>query len=97
MCFCRLPHALQEEGPNSPAAAELARLEEEQVQLKSLLRDDSFLLHSKFHPDWGQLFKSGYQDSRFATQVNICRFLCFSRCCLCHFREVKPRPPGSVV
>eukprot|EP00752_Nemacystus_decipiens_P006623 g5954.t1 len=60
---------VMEEGPESPAADELARLEEEQVQLKSLLRNNNFLLHSKFHPDWGQLFKSGYQDSRFATQV----------------------------
>lgn len=59
----------QEEGQDSPTAAELSKLEEEQVQLKSLLRKDSLLLHSKFHPDWGQLFKSGYQDSRFATQV----------------------------
>lgn len=59
----------QEEGPDSPSAAELCKLEDEQLQLKSLLREDSLLLHSKFHPDWGQLFKSGYQDSRFATQV----------------------------
>ncbi|CAM9384432.1 unnamed protein product, partial [Hapterophycus canaliculatus] len=51
------------DGPESPSAVELAELEEEQVQLKSLLRDDGLLLHSKFHPDWGQLFKSGYQDS----------------------------------
>ncbi|CAM9518703.1 unnamed protein product [Ectocarpus sp. 12 AP-2014] len=57
------------EGPDSPAAAELSKLEEEQVQLKSLLRGNGLMLHSKFHPDWGQLFKSGYQDSRFATQV----------------------------
>ena len=41
------------------------------MQLKSLVRNDNFLLHSKFHPDWGQLFKSGYQDSRFATQVGM--------------------------
>ncbi|CAN0201842.1 unnamed protein product [Scytosiphon promiscuus] len=60
---------VMKEGPDSPSAVELAELEEEQVQLKSLLRDDGLLLHSKFHPDWGQLFKSGYQDSRFATQV----------------------------
>lgn len=39
------------------------------MQLKTLLRNDSFRLHSRFHPTWGQLFKSGYQDSRFATQV----------------------------
>ncbi|CAB1112351.1 unnamed protein product [Ectocarpus sp. CCAP 1310/34] len=58
-----------EEGPDSPAAAELPKLEEEQMQLKSLLRGNGLMLHSKFHPDWGQLFKSGYQDSRFATQV----------------------------
>ncbi|CAM9705762.1 unnamed protein product [Pylaiella littoralis] len=58
-----------EEGPDSPAATELSKLEEDQRHLKSLLREDSLQLHSKFHPDWGQLFKSGYQDSRFATQV----------------------------
>ena len=69
MCVSSFAPPVQEEGPESPAAAELAKLEEEQVRLKSLLRSDNFLLHSKFHPDWGQLFKSGYQDSRFATQV----------------------------
>lgn len=39
------------------------------MRVKTLLRDESLLFHSKFHQDWGQLFKSGYQDSRFATQV----------------------------
>lgn len=64
MFLCR-----QEEGPDSSTAAELVQLEDEQVRLKTVLRDGSLLFHSKFHQDWGQLFKSGYQDSRFAKQV----------------------------
>lgn len=61
----------QEEGPDSSAALELARLEDEQVRLKTVLRDDTLLFHSRFHQDWGQLFKSGYQDSRFAKQARV--------------------------
>ncbi|CAN0497098.1 unnamed protein product, partial [Scytosiphon promiscuus] len=61
----------QEECPNSAAASKLSALEDEQVRLKTVLRDDSLLFHSKFHPDWGQLFKSGYQDSRFAIQARL--------------------------
>ena len=64
-------HTCQEEGSTSAAASELSSLEDEQVRLKTVLRADNLLFHSKFHPDWGQLFKSGYQDSRFAIQVRF--------------------------
>ena len=66
--------ACQEEDSSPAAASDLLALEDEQVRLKTVLRDDSLLFHSKFHPDWGQLFKSGYQDSRFAIQVRLVWF-----------------------
>jgi 5' nucleotidase family len=37
---------------------------------KQVLRQESLRFHNSFHPAWGQLFKSGYQDSRFAQQVS---------------------------
>eukprot|EP00276_Gloeochaete_wittrockiana_P016238 CAMPEP_0184347056 /NCGR_PEP_ID=MMETSP1089-20130417/15213_1 /TAXON_ID=38269 ORGANISM="Gloeochaete wittrockiana, Strain SAG46.84" /NCGR_SAMPLE_ID=MMETSP1089 /ASSEMBLY_ACC=CAM_ASM_000445 /LENGTH=596 /DNA_ID=CAMNT_0026677971 /DNA_START=250 /DNA_END=2040 /DNA_ORIENTATION=+ len=35
--------------------------------------------HQKFHPTWGQLMKTGYQNSRFATQVETYACLYTSR------------------
>lgn len=36
---------------------------------KALLAERVLAYHRKFHPHWGQLFKTGYQNSRFAQQV----------------------------
>jgi FMN phosphatase YigB (HAD superfamily) len=40
-----------------------------QAQVKEELGKLSKSYHEKFHRTWGQLFKAGYQDSRFAHQV----------------------------
>ncbi|CAK9161944.1 unnamed protein product, partial [Ilex paraguariensis] len=46
--------------------------EREQVRLRHQL--DQRTCHQKFHKVWGQLMKTGYQNSRFAHQVE--RFAC---------------------
>eukprot|EP00639_Heterosigma_akashiwo_P025324 CAMPEP_0194706970 /NCGR_PEP_ID=MMETSP0295-20121207/29879_1 /TAXON_ID=39354 /ORGANISM="Heterosigma akashiwo, Strain CCMP2393" /LENGTH=565 /DNA_ID=CAMNT_0039603015 /DNA_START=294 /DNA_END=1991 /DNA_ORIENTATION=+ len=61
-------------GEDAAAAAELrARLADLEAQkgiLKRILRAKADLFHYQFHPVWGQIFKAGYQDSRFAQQVS---------------------------
>ena len=42
--------------------------------IRCLLRDAQMQHHQKFHKVWGQLMKTGYQNSRFAHQVE--RFAC---------------------
>uniref|UniRef100_A0A453LXB3 Uncharacterized protein n=2 Tax=Aegilops tauschii subsp. strangulata TaxID=200361 RepID=A0A453LXB3_AEGTS len=37
--------------------------------IRCLLRDAQMQHHQKFHKVWGQLMKTGYQNSRFAHQV----------------------------
>jgi 5'-nucleotidase len=57
-------------GQSKPALEEsLALVEAEQAEVKERLRIETLDFHHLFHPQWGQLFKSGYQDSRFAAQV----------------------------
>ncbi|CAM9124494.1 unnamed protein product [Chrysoparadoxa australica] len=60
-----------------PDASALARLNEEleavtieQDICKRTLAEENLVYHRHFHPLWGQLFKSGYQSSRFAKQVS---------------------------
>ncbi|TKY57717.1 Cytosolic purine 5'-nucleotidase [Spatholobus suberectus] len=48
------------------------KLERERVRLSH--REAQRKLHQKFHEPWGQLMKTGYQNSRFAHQVE--RFAC---------------------
>jgi len=48
---------------------QIHRWEAEQQDHKLKLKEMNWLYHSRFHPIWGQLFKAGYQDSRFAKQV----------------------------
>lgn len=50
-----------------------------QVKLKEILRQETLAFHHLFHPSWGQLFKAGYQDSRFAQQVSSYACLYTSR------------------
>lgn len=44
-----------------------AKLELENARVEIIKRVDQY--HSRFHPIWGQLFKTGMQNSRFAEQV----------------------------
>jgi len=58
-------------------AANAAALADLKAQRESVRRQHGTLLrqhHESFHPVWGQLLKTGYQNSRFAHQVD--RFAC---------------------
>ena len=37
--------------------------------MKAELSREQLAYHERFHENWGQLFKTGYQDSRFAKQA----------------------------
>ncbi|KAL0438541.1 UNVERIFIED_CONTAM: Cytosolic purine 5'-nucleotidase [Sesamum latifolium] len=54
--------------------AELAKLQSQQEQLRLSHQEAQRECHQKFHKVWGQLLKTGYQNSRFAHQVE--RFAC---------------------
>ena len=49
--------------------AELEELEQRSADLKATVREANDLHHEKFNSKWGQLFKAGFQDSRFSKQV----------------------------
>ncbi|MED6184639.1 hypothetical protein PIB30_049456 [Stylosanthes scabra] len=53
---------------------ELDKLELERETVRLSHQDAQRKLHQKFHEPWGQLMKTGYQNSRFAHQVE--RFAC---------------------
>eukprot|EP00291_Cryptomonas_curvata_P019243 CAMPEP_0172161178 /NCGR_PEP_ID=MMETSP1050-20130122/5978_1 /TAXON_ID=233186 /ORGANISM="Cryptomonas curvata, Strain CCAP979/52" /LENGTH=507 /DNA_ID=CAMNT_0012831041 /DNA_START=364 /DNA_END=1887 /DNA_ORIENTATION=- len=50
-------------------AEELAKASGELTAVKSAFSSELRAYHSAFHPVWGQMFKVGYQNSRFAQQV----------------------------
>jgi len=50
-------------------ASELAKAKEEIRTVKAVYAEELLMYHSAFHPVWGQMFKVGYQNSRFAQQV----------------------------
>lgn len=52
----------------------LANLRQQRDDIKQRHRETLQLHHHSFHPIWGQLLKTGYQNSRFAHQVE--RFAC---------------------
>eukprot|EP00250_Pteridium_aquilinum_P015886 c22820_g1_i1 orf=420-2315(+) len=54
--------------------AEIKALEDERDKVRESHRQAQRLCHQKFHKIWGQLMKTGYQNSRFAHQVE--RFAC---------------------
>lgn len=53
---------------------EIKALEAERDKVRESHRQAQRLCHQKFHKTWGQLMKTGYQNSRFAHQVE--RFAC---------------------
>ncbi|URE19623.1 hypothetical protein MUK42_10387 [Musa troglodytarum] len=55
-------------------SSELHKLEFQREQVRCLHQDAQREHHQKFHKVWGQLMKTGYQNSRFAHQVE--RFAC---------------------
>jgi hypothetical protein len=54
---------------DADADARVAALIESLESAKAELADRVRAYHKKFHGQWGQLFKTGYQNSRFAQQV----------------------------
>ena len=61
-------------GPEALAASE--RLE----SLRSEIRTKLVTYNKVFHPKWGPLFRAGFQESRFALQVNTCHTINQSVC-----------------
>uniref|UniRef100_A0A7S2P8U0 5'-nucleotidase n=1 Tax=Leptocylindrus danicus TaxID=163516 RepID=A0A7S2P8U0_9STRA len=45
---------------------QLERIEADDVAIKEVCGELNYNYHMAFHPVWGQMFKAGYQDSRFA-------------------------------
>lgn len=52
------------------AQQQLAEAEAKAVELKGNVRNLTETYNNKFNHNWGQLFKAGYQESRFAKQVS---------------------------
>lgn len=70
--------------------AEIKSLEDHRDKVRELHRQAQRLCHQKFHKTWGQLMKTGYQNSRFAHQVE--RFACLYTSQvtnLCHYSPDK--------
>ncbi|XP_054795826.1 uncharacterized protein LOC129301236 isoform X2 [Prosopis cineraria] len=74
----RLKWSLKSKNPNDyvdpKISSELDELELERDKVRSSHQDAQRKLHQRFHKVWGQLMKTGYQNSRFAHQVE--RFAC---------------------
>lgn len=58
------------------AADDVDQAKEDLDALKKLIREKLDALDKTFHPTWGQLFKAGFQESRFAQQVVRRLLLC---------------------
>jgi hypothetical protein len=50
----------------------LANLKQQRASLRERHRDLLRSHHEQFHPVWGQLMKTGYQNSRYAHQMERC-------------------------
>ncbi len=64
-----LRYSIYTTGEDKKKGNELTKVEEGMALCKVVLGSENMKFHNLFHPVWGQLFKSGYQDSRFAQQV----------------------------
>ncbi|XP_019415025.1 PREDICTED: 5'-nucleotidase domain-containing protein 4-like isoform X2 [Lupinus angustifolius] len=71
-------HHLRFKNPSPDAkqnlSSELDKLELERERVRLSHQEAQRKLHQRFHEPWGQLLKTGYQNSRFAHQVE--RFAC---------------------
>ncbi|GJP80210.1 hypothetical protein CLOP_g10437, partial [Closterium sp. NIES-67] len=63
-----------DERTREQAEQEMASLQAQREAAGVQRRDTMQKWHQQFHPVWGQLMKTGYQNSRFAHQVE--RFAC---------------------
>eukprot|EP00283_Hemiselmis_rufescens_P003923 CAMPEP_0173435748 /NCGR_PEP_ID=MMETSP1357-20121228/15566_1 /TAXON_ID=77926 /ORGANISM="Hemiselmis rufescens, Strain PCC563" /LENGTH=560 /DNA_ID=CAMNT_0014400767 /DNA_START=257 /DNA_END=1939 /DNA_ORIENTATION=+ len=68
--------------------AELAKAREELQTVKNLYASEVKEFHEAFHPVWGQVFKVGYQNSRFAQQVE--NYACLYTSKVSNFGMVSP-------
>jgi HAD superfamily 5'-nucleotidase-like hydrolase len=62
--------------------------ETELREVKAALAAETERYHRRFHPVWGQLFKTGYQNSRFAEQVE--QYACLYTSRVSNLRFVSP-------
>lgn len=62
--------------------------ESELQVVKAALAAETERYHQRFHPVWGQLFKTGYQNSRFAEQVE--QYACLYTSRVSNLRFVSP-------
>lgn len=66
----------------------IEELTESRTKTKSELRKALSAYHNAFHPVWGQLMKTGYQNSRFAAQLE--NYACLYTSRFSNFRFVPP-------
>lgn len=68
--------------------AQLYTAKGEQDSVRRLLLEEMERYHTLFHPQWGQLFKTGLQNSRFAEQVE--QYACLYTSCVTNLKLVSP-------
>ncbi|KVH98402.1 5'-nucleotidase domain-containing protein 4 isoform X1 [Cynara cardunculus var. scolymus] len=69
-----LEHENLDAGEKEKISVKLDLLESQRARVRAAHQESQRIFHQKFHPVWGQLMKTGYQNSRFADQVE--RFAC---------------------
>jgi len=57
------------ESSSGDSAMKLEAIKKESAHLRTEISEKDEVYHKKFHPVWGQLLKTGQQNSRFAAQV----------------------------
>lgn len=67
---------------------QIDQLVAERDLLKTQLREELSAYHRSFHPIWGQMMKTGYQNSRFAAQIE--NYACLYTSRFTNFRFVSP-------
>lgn len=88
----RLEAALVDRAPDvSPATAveaELADAVRKRSRVRALIMEELESYQQRFHARWGQLFKTGLQNSRFAQQVE--NYACLYTSCVNNLLSVSP-------
>jgi HAD superfamily 5'-nucleotidase-like hydrolase len=77
-------------GDLSDLQERIRQLAEERNAAREALREHLREYHRRFHPIWGQLMKTGHQNSRFAQQVEVYACLYSSR-----VSNLLPYPPSK--
>ena len=65
----RLDKAQEDRDPTASQGEEIDALQERLAHLRAEIEQKLETYNSAFHPRWGPLFKAGFQESRFASQV----------------------------